>query len=467
MTQATREDLVARDLKHLIHPLTRHAQLQEIGPTIVVSGDGAEITLDDGRAMIDGSSGLWCVNVGHGRVELADAAARQMKTLPFSTTFGGFSTAPAIDLAGRIAGLAPDGLSGVFFTSGGSEANESAFKLARRYWSLQDRPEKTVIISQDRGYHGLAAATTTATRLAPYHPDFGPPAPGFTEAPGPYMYRCVDGTPCDPATCDVCTGRALERVIEGLGGTAAAFIAEPILGTGGVIVPPEGYLRAVRDVCRKHDVLLIADEVITAFGRTGRMFGVERDGVVPDMLTFAKGVTSGYVPLGGVVVHDRLWEALHKVPGDAPLMHGFTYSGHPVCCAVALANLDIVESEGLVEQAAHKGERLAARMEALRELPEVGDVRHIGLMSSVELVADKETKQRYAPSVARGAAVARAVRDYGLLTRALLDDILILAPPFVISEEQIDRAVDALAAGISATTPQTAQAPTLSEDLAR
>jgi adenosylmethionine-8-amino-7-oxononanoate aminotransferase len=452
MPQTVDDNWASRDLTHLIHPLTRDSQLADYGPTIVVSGQGAEVTLEDGRTMIDGSSGLWCVNVGHGRQELADAAARQMLTLPFSPTFGGFSTHPAIELAERITSHTPEGLSWVQFCSGGSEANEGAFKMARLYWALQGKPEKTIILSHSRGYHGNAYATTTATRLDPYHPGFGPPAPDFAEVPAPYQYRCVEGTPCD-GTCDVSRGLALERKIEQLEGRVAAFIAEPVLGTGGVIVPPDGYLTAVREICNRHDVLFIADEVITGFGRTGRWFGVDREDVVPDIMCLAKGVSSGYIPLGGVVAHDRVWDVILHESGDSPFMHGFTYSGHPVSCAVGLANLDVLENEGLVEQAAERGKRLAWRMEELRALPEVGDVRCHGMMAGVELVPNKDTRERYPASLGRGAAVARAVRDYGLLTRALLDDILILAPPFVISEAQIDRAVEALASGITATTP--------------
>jgi putrescine aminotransferase len=448
MSNATREQNVSRDLAHLIHPLTRHKGLMANGPTIALAGTGVYLTLDDGNRYIDASSGLWCVNVGHGRKELAAAAARQMELLPFSTTFGGFSTEPAIDLAERITALTPDGLSAVMFTSGGSEANETAFKLARRYWALQGKPEKIVILSQERSYHGLAHATTTATRLDPYHPNFGPAADGFDGVPGPYEYR----TPAEEWD-DVASARALERKIQELGGTVAAFIAEPVMGTGGVIVPPDGYLKAVRAVCDRNEVLFIADEVITGFGRTGRTFGVDHDDVVPDLLSFAKGVTSGYIPLGGVVVSDRIWEALHEIPGDEPLMHGFTYSGHPVSCAVALANLDLIEHEGLVEQVADRGRYLASKLEELRELPEVGDVRAKGLMSSVELVADKETKQRYPAGQLRGAAVALALREHGVLTRALLDDILILAPPFIITETEIDQAVSGMAKAIQATTP--------------
>jgi putrescine---pyruvate transaminase len=302
-----RTTLQASDLAHLIHPLTAHQRLAETGPVIVTSGDGAEVTLADGRQVIDGSAGLWCVNVGHGREELARAAYEQASTLAFSPTFRGFSHPRAIELAARLSELAPGDLNHTFFVSGGSEANESAFKFARLYWRLQGQEHRRVILSHERAYHGLAFATTTATRLTNFRSDFEPLAADFASIPVPYCYRCAAGVPCNPTTCEVVTGVAMERTIEAIGPeNVAAVIVEPVIGTGGVIVPPDGYLRAVRDICDRHDLLMIADEVITAFGRTGHWFGVNHDDVVPDMLVFAKGITSGYVPLGGVLVHDRL-----------------------------------------------------------------------------------------------------------------------------------------------------------------
>jgi len=352
---------------------------------------------------------------------------------------------PAIRLAERLADLAPGDLEAVFFTSGGSEANESAIKFARYYWRLLGKPSKSVIISHERGYHGLAHATTSATALTQYHQDFGALAQGFVHAPAPYCYRCAGGTG-SPDTCPMDHADLIAKKIEEVGADqVAAVIVEPVLGTGGVIVPPAGYLSALRKVCDRHQVLMIADEVITGFGRTGRYFGVNRDSVVPDMLTFAKGVTSGYIPLGGVIMRKAIFDAFHAVPEDKPLMHGFTYSGHPVSCAVALANLDIIERENLVATVAERGRYLRRRLDELLELPHVGDVRSLGLMAGVEIVAEKNTKERFpSTGLVRTASVAKAARDYGLVTRPLLDDILLLAPPFVITEHEIDRAVHAL-----------------------
>jgi putrescine---pyruvate transaminase len=411
------------------------------------------LVAEDGRRLIDGMAGLWTVNLGHGREDLVEAAAAQMRELPYATTFGGIASRRPIELAERISALAPPGLSGVFFTSGGGEANETAIKLVRRHWARRGRPQKSIVLAHDRGYHGLAGVTTTATRLAPYHCDFGVEAPDVVEVPAPYAYRCPAGVPCDPASCEVCTGQALERRVEELGAErVAAMIVEPVFGSGGVIVPPPGYLRRLREICDRHEVLMIVDEVITGFGRTGTWFGCDRDGISPDLLTFAKGVTSGYVPLGGVVLSDSLWEELRD-PAQRPgvLMHGFTHSGHPVACAVALACIEAIEREGLLGRIKELAAILAREVDRLRDHPEVGEVRQAGLMVGIELVADKQSRQRWPVEAGRGRRVAMEARERGLLTRNLLDDVLCLAPPFTISDEMMRRAVGILGESIEAT----------------
>jgi putrescine---pyruvate transaminase len=443
----------AGDLAHLIHPLTDHSQLAETGPLVVVRGEGCELVAEDGRRLIDGMAGLWTVNLGHGRKDLIEAAERQLRKLPYASTFGGVSSPPAIELAERIASLAPPGLSGVFFVSGGSEANETAIKLARRHWVRRGEPEKSIVLTHDRGYHGLTGRATTATRLDAYHVDFGIEAPDFVEVPAPYTYRCAAGVPCDPCTCPICTGKVLEEQIGELGAERiAALIVEPVFGSGGVIVPPPGYLRQLREICDRHDVLLIADEVITGFGRTGTWFRCEHEEISPDMITFAKGVSSGYVPLGGVIVSDALWDEL-RAPEGRPgyFMHGFTHSGHPVACAVGLANIEAIEREGLLARVREASETLARLVAPLREHPEVGEVRQVGLMVGVELVREKETRQRWPVEAQRGRTAAGEARDRGLLTRGLLDDILCLAPPFTCSDEMMGRMVEILGDSIEAT----------------
>jgi putrescine---pyruvate transaminase len=445
-------DHAAGDLAHLIHPLTDHSRLSESGPLVVVRGEGCELITADGRRLIDGMSGLWTVNLGHGRRDLIEAAHTQLEELPYASTFGGVSSPPTIELAERLAALAPDGLSGVFFVSGGSEANETAIKLARRHWVRRGEPAKSIVLTHARSYHGLTGRTTTATRLPQYHVDFGIPAPDFVEIPAPYAYRCAAGTPCDPCVCPVCTGKVLEARIEELGAERiAALIVEPVFGSGGVIVPPPGYLRCLREICDRHRVLLIADEVITGFGRTGTWFGCDHEEISPDMISFAKGVSSGYVPLGGVIVGDALWDELRDPAGQPGyLMHGFTHSGHPVACAVGLANIEAIEREDLLARVREAAEALAKLIAPLREHPEVGEVRQAGLMVGIELVRDKETRERWPVEAERGRRAAAEARARGLLTRGLLDDILCLAPPFTISDEMMGRAVEIVADSIEA-----------------
>ncbi len=442
-----------RDLAHLIHPLTDHSRLRETGPFVVVRGEGSELVTDAGQRLIDGMAGLWTVNLGHGREDLVEAAARQLRELPYAATFGGVSSPPAIELAERIAGLAPPGMEAVFFTSGGSEANETAIKLARRHWVRRGEPGKSIVLAHERGYHGLTGVTTTTTRLRPYHGEFGVGAADVDEVPAPYPYRCPHGTPCDTETCPVCTGAALEQRIEELGAERiAAVMVEPVFGSGGVIVPPPGYLRRVRETCDRHRLLMIADEVITGFGRTGAWFACEHEAVVPDMIAFAKGVTSGYVPLGGVIVADPLWAGLREPEGrSGVLMHGFTHSGHPVACAVGLANIEAIEREGLLAQVRARSRQLAELIAPLRDHPQVGEVRQAGLMVGVELVADRASRQRWPVEAERGRRAAAEARARGLLIRSLLDDVLCLAPPFTVSEETMGRAVEILGASIEAT----------------
>lgn len=419
----------------------------------MVRGEACELIAENGQRLIDGCAGLWTVNLGHGREDLIEAAVKQLRELPYAATFGGVASPPAIELAERIAALAPTGLSGVFFVSGGSEANETAIKLARRHWVRRGEPDKSIVLAHDRGYHGLTGVTTTVTRLAPYHEGYGVQAPDVVEVPVPYTYRCAAGVPCDPCTCPICTGEALEAKIDELGADRiAALIVEPVFGSGGVIVPPPGYLRCLREICDRHEVLLIVDEVITGFGRLGTWFGCEQEGISPDLITFAKGVSSGYVPLGGVIVSDELWDELRD-PGRRPgyLMHGFTHSGHPVACAVALANIEAIERENLLARVGEASEKLGELVAPLRDHPEVGEVRQAGLMIGVELVADKETRQRWPVEADRGRNVAFAARERGLLTRNLLDDILCLAPPFTIADEMMVRSVKILADSIEAT----------------
>jgi len=432
------------DRTHWLHPQgDLGAPAGTVPQLIMASGSGATLTDADGREYIDGMASLWNVNVGHGRTELADAAAAQMKTLAFSSAYGGFGTKPAIELAAKLAELAPGELEVTYFASGGAEANDTAYKIARLYWKLRGEPERVNIISRIRDYHGLTYGATSATGLANFWKGFEPLAPGFLHAPAPDPYRYLG-----QGSAGAAYAAALEEVVLKAGPkTVAAVVAEPVQGAGGVIVPPADYFPLLRQVCDRYGLLLIADEVITGFGRTGRWFALEHWKVQADLMIFAKGVTSGYLPLSGVMLTRSVHDTLKLVKG--PFAHGFTYSGHPTACAVGLRNLQILEDEGLVEQAAEKGAYLQERLQKLRSHEIVGDVRGLGLVAGVELVRDRLTKEQF--DVAAGAArrVWLAALEQGVIVRPLPGDVLAMSPPFVISNEQIDRMVSVLDSAIA------------------
>ncbi len=442
--------LIEADHRHLIHPL--HFAADYGSTRIFAEGHGAMLRASDGREYIDGLSCLWNVNIGHGRKELADAAQAQMAKLAYASAYSGFSNEPAIRLAERIVGLAYDNMEAAYFTTGGAESNESAFKFARYYWKRMGKPNKVKIISRQFGYHGVTLAAMSATALAGYHKMFGPLVPEFLQVAAPYPYRW-------PGNGDAGIGAAdavEEAILAGGADTVAAVICEPVMGAGGVIVPPPTYFPRLREICNRHDVLLIADEVITGFGRTGRWFALDHWGVQPDIMSFAKGVTSGYLPLGGVIVSKRLHQVIEDAPPDERLMHAATYSGHPSCCAVGLANIDIIEKEGLVERAAVQGKRFLQGLETLRSLPCVGDVRGLGMMAAIELVADKGTGQ---PAIGPGGRVVAEAARHGLIIRQrgggtapVSGDSLCFAPPLMTPEATLDRIVQIVGESIAAVS---------------
>ena len=426
------------DRAHLLHPL--HHPSTYVSTRVWVSGKGALIKDATGREYIDGLSGLWNVNVGHGRQELAEAARRQMATLAFHSTYAGSTNEAAIALAERLSGLVYPSINTFFFTSGGAEASETSFKTARFYWKALDKPEKTKIISRHRAYHGLTLAAMSATGLPAFWPMFEPRTPGFLHIDAPDPYRFTSRDPA--ASLGVAAANKLEDAILREGpDTVAAFIAEPVQGAGGVIVPPPDYFRRIREICTRYGVLLIADEVITGFGRTGRWFGLEHYGVEPDIIQFAKGITSGYVPLGGIGVSNAIREVINGVPAGKRWMHAFTYSGHPTCCAVALENIDIIEREHLVQRAAEGGARLLEKLRGLEAMDGVGHVRGLGLMAAVEVVADKGSRELFPAHAGLTQRLTDALLEGGLYTRVAMDCIC-LAPPLVTSDSLLDRIVD-------------------------
>jgi len=421
----------------IIHPL--HSRADQEAPVVFVEGSGAVLRDAEGREYIDGLSSLWNVNLGHGRTELAEAAAGQMRRLAYASAYSGYTNEPATQLADRLIQLSYPNMSAVYFTTGGAESNETAFKLARYYWRREGKPSKTKIISRIHGYHGLTLAAMSATGIPAFHKMFQPLVPGFVHIVPSYSYRYPGSM-----------AEALEEAIVREGPeTVAGFIAEPVIGAGGVIPPTPDYFPKIRKICDKYSVLFIADEVITGFGRTGKWFALGHWGVEPDLVSFAKGVTSAYLPLGGVIVSSQIHGVIHEAPPTERFMHAATYSGHPTCCAVALKTLEIYERENLISRTTPLGKRLLDGLQPLRDLPVVGDVRGFGLMCGVELVEDQRTKQ---PAVGLGAKVLAEARKRGLVTRMRagqagehpIGDTISLAPPFVITETQIDRIVQTL-----------------------
>jgi adenosylmethionine-8-amino-7-oxononanoate aminotransferase len=443
--------LLDTDKRHLIHPL--HHPKDHANARIFVKGEGAMLYSSDGHEYIDGLSALWNVNVGHGRKELAAAAAAQMEDLAYASAYAGFSNEPAIRLAERLVGLAYSNMAAVYFTTGGAESNESAFKTARYYWKRMGKPEKVKIISRRYGYHGVTMAAMSATSLPGYQKMFGPLVPEFFQVTPPYPYRWPGNGDAGIGAAD-----AVEEAIIAHGAdTIAAIIAEPVIGAGGVIVPSPTYFPRLREICDRHNVLLIADEVITGFGRTGKWFALDHWGVQPDLMSFAKGVTSGYLPLGGIIVSKQIHDAMQDAPMDERYMHAATYSGHPACCAVGLANIDIIEREGLVERAQVQGDRFRAGLMELASLPNVGEVRGIGMLAAIELVEDKGSKQ---PALGLGGKVVGEFMKRGLLTRQrggadgppASGDTLVFAPPLMTPEATLDRIVQIVGDSIVAAT---------------
>jgi len=439
--------LAAADRAHLIHPQYHPADHRDA--IIYASGKGAILTDVHGEQYIDALSSLWNVAVGHGRTELAEAAAAQMATLAFSNSYTGYANVPSIQLAEKLLSLVYPNMSGVFYASSGSEANEMAIKAARYFWYVSGKPGKpgkTKVISRQEAYHGGTMAATAVTGMAPFHKGFGPEPPDFVQVPTCYPYRCqwCSGKPA----CSLECADNIETVIEREGAeTVAAVIAEPVHGAGGVIPPDAGYWPRLREICDRHDVLLIADEVITGFGRTGRWFGLEHWGVQPDIMTIAKAVTSAYVPLSAFIASDRVHRAILDAPADAKFMIGCTNHGHPTACAVGLRNIQIIEDEHLVQRAERMGKRLNEGLGRLIEMPNVGNVRGLGLMAAVEVVADKATRAPFAAAQGIGPKLARAMRDRGVVTRVKGDSML-FAPPLVITEEQIDTIINVAAESI-------------------
>lgn len=426
-----------QDAAHLVHGFVPLHLQQDKGVPVFVKGQGIYLWDTAGKKYIDGLSSLWNVHVGHGRKEINRAVTAQMNKLAFAPTLIGPTSVPTVQLAAKLAKIAPKGLTRVMLTSGGSESNEAMIRLVRAYWKAKGQPKKTKFITLEQGYHGSSSGAASLTGIPVFNDQVAPGLPGVIHMPRPYTYREDNGA------------ELLEKIIEREGAdTIAAFEAEPIQGVGGVIVPPDGWWPKIREICSRHDVLMVCDEVITGFGRTGTMFACTGFGVTPDILVSAKGVTSGYLPLGVVLFKDEMFQTFLDTGDDYAFWHGYTYTGHPTVCAAALANLEIIQREKLVQNARKQGRYLHKRLAALHDLPMVGDTRGKGLIAAVELVQDKAAKEPFAADLRVSLRVWEKALANGLITRVAGANSIALCPPLVITERQIDEMVDTLRGAI-------------------
>lgn len=429
------------DAAHHLHPFTDHKDLRAAGTRVFVRGEGPYIYDSEGNEILDGMAGLWCVNIGYGRNELAEAAYAQMQELPFYNSFFRCSTATPILLAQRLAEIAPGKLGQVFFASSGSEANDTALRMVRHYWALEGKPQKNRIISRQWAYHGSTIAGASLGGMAGMHGQLHGAVPNIVHVMPPYAFELKRAGESEHDFGLRAARSVEEAILEAGAENVAAFIGEPVMGAGGVKIAPDSYWPEIQRICRRHDVLLMLDEVITGYGRSGEWFAAHKLGLEPDTLTTAKALTSGYQPLSALFVGDRIARTLVEKGGE--FFHGFTYSGHPVACAVALANLDIIEREGLIERVREETGPYfrAALSEALAGHGIVGEVRTFGLMGAIEIVKDKTTRERFAGA----GAAAVAVRDHaianGMMIRAT-GDTMILSPPLIWTRQTIDMACE-------------------------
>jgi L-2,4-diaminobutyrate transaminase len=431
------------DRRYVFHPFTALAEHEaDGGPAMIVSGSGCRLYGSDGREYLDAMAGLWCVNVGYSRPEMAEALAEQASRLPYYHAFSSMATDQPARLAERVLDLVGHSMSKVFFGNSGSDANDTQMKLVWLYNNLLGRPRKKKIISRLRGYHGVTIASASLTGLPAMHADFDLPLPMVRHIRAPYRLWEAQLGESDAAFSARLAAELEALIIAEDPGTVAAFIAEPVQAAGGVIVPPAGYFEAIGEVLDRHDVLMIADEVVTGFGRLGEWFGSDMLGIRPDLMTVAKGITSGYLPLSACLVSERVWDVLSD-PAAGPFQHGYTYSAHPLAAAAAMANLDIIESEDLVARAGRQGETLrAALAQAFSDHPIVGEVRGMGLVAAVEFVAERDPATRFDPALRVAARITRECLDRGVITRALpAADTISFSPPFVVSDDEIDTMV--------------------------
>ena len=435
----THERLRALDAAHHLHPFTDHGDLRDAGSRIITRADGPFVYDIEGNEILDGMAGLWCVNVGYGRDELVDAAAAQMRELPYYNSFFRCTTPSPVLLARKLAEIAPPHMNQVFYGSSGSEANDTALRLVRHYWALEGRPEKRIVISRDWAYHGSTIAATSLGGMGAMHSQLHGAVPDIRHVMCPYAFELAEPGESDH-DFGLRAAKAVEdAIVEAGPDNVAAFIAEPIQGAGGVKIPPASYWPEIQAICERHDVLIMLDEVITGYGRTGEWFAAQSMDIRPDTMTTAKALTSGYQPLSALIVSDRIAATLQEKGGE--FYHGYTYSGHPVACAVALANLAIIEREGLIDRVREDtGPYLKQVMETVVSAhPIVGEARAYGLLAAIEIVADKEARERFPGDLGGTTCRDRAIA-HGLMMRAV-GDTMILSPPLIWTRDTIDMAV--------------------------
>ena len=432
--------LVELDRQHLVHPVSSFRGHEARGVRVLRSAKGATVTDNEGRELIDGFAGLWCVNAGYGHDSIVEAAAEQMRRLPYATGYFDLGAEAPIRLAAALAERAPGDLDHVYFTLGGSDAVDSTIRFIRYYWHARGRPERDQFISVEQGYHGSTTMGAGLTALPGFHDGFGVPYAWQHKISSHYLYRNPLGD--NPQTIIDASVAELRAKVDAIGeDRVAAFYVEPIQGSGGVLVPPKGWIRAMRDTCAELGILFVADEVITGFGRTGPLFACEDEGIVPDLMTCAKGLTSGYVPMGAVFLSDHVYQTIADGAGAKAVGHGFTYSAHPVSAAVALEVLALYEG-GLFENGRRAGARLMAGLEGLRDHPLVGDVRGRGMLAAVELVTDKAAKTPLPASAQPATRLFDRAWEQGLIVRSFAQGIFGYAPPLCCTDDEIDGIVE-------------------------
>jgi putrescine aminotransferase len=435
----TTRDWQDRDHRHHLHPFTDHKDLGGKGVRIITAGEGVYIQDSEGQKILDGMAGLWCVNLGYGRQDLVDAAANQMQQLPYYNSFFQTAHPPAIELSTALSEISPPQFNHVFFTGSGSEANDTVIKLVRRYWDLLGEVDRKVIISRKNAYHGSTIAAGSLGGMDEMHEQTGVLLPGIEHIEQPYYFGL--GGDLSEQEFGLQQARLLEEKILQLGAeNVAAFIGEPVQGAGGVIIPPASYWPEIQRICKQYGILLIADEVITGFGRLGEWFGSVKLGIEPDLMPFAKGVTSGYLPLGGVLISDRIADVVISRGGE--FAHGYTYSGHPAACAVALASIRILRDEGIIERVCEDtAPYFNLRWASLADHPLVGEARSIGLVGAIEIVADKSTRERFDKNLRAGTRCRDYCLSNGLVMRAV-GDTMIVSPPLIMEHSHIDELVE-------------------------